>query len=120
MSAEISKLEKLLDFVFSKFIRKRGADSDGYNRCFICKEPFHWLNLTCGHFRKRRFLATRWHEMNCEPLCVQCNNDDDTKLFAKLLDEKHGPGTADHLTYISHKNTRFTKDELIALIEKYD
>lgn len=120
MSKEISELEKTLDWLFSRYIRQREVNEHGYVQCFICKDWHHWLSMTNGHFRKRRFLATRWHEVNCECLCAQCNGEDDVKLFAKLLDEKHGPGTAEMLTHISHKNTRFGKIELTEMIEKYD
>jgi hypothetical protein len=109
-----------LDWIFSRFIRQRDADTDGYVKCFTCATYLHWLQITCGHYRKRRFLGTRWTEMNCEPQCMQCNGKDDEKLFGKLLDKKYGAGTAEVLQIASQKLSKFTALELKEKILYYE
>lgn len=118
--ANTSDLIKRLDWVFSRWLRKSNADEDGMVVCFTCGHLFHWLSITCGHFRKRRHMATRWNEINCAPQCVECNNKDDEKLFGNLIDERWGLGIAQMLTELSLDETKLSKDELIEKIKEYE
>lgn len=29
--------------------------------------------MQCGHYWSRRYLGTRWDEINCQPQCESCN-----------------------------------------------
>lgn len=63
-SRERSKKEKLLDKLFSEYIRKR----DG--RCLRCGKR---ENLQCSHIASRRHKAGRWNEWNAIALCPACH-----------------------------------------------
>ena len=66
-------LIKKLDAVFSKYIRLRDADTEGYCRCSTCGEVHHWTKIQAGHFISRKHYATRWNEDNVHAQCVACN-----------------------------------------------
>jgi len=41
---------------------------------------------TCGHFIKRRHLATRWDENNAHAMCFRCNSGEENDLS---LQDRH-------------------------------
>ena len=67
------ELEKILDKVFSEFIRLRDADDQGYVSCITCGAIHYWKDVDCGHFISRARQATRYDPMNCKPQCKKCN-----------------------------------------------
>ena len=87
-----AKDKKTLDDLFSIFIRRRHADSEGYVKCFTCGKIAKWKEMQCGHFQSRVKLATRWDEINCQVQCVACNifGEGNKPAFAGNLVEKFG------------------------------
>ena len=69
----IAKKKKDLDEIFSKYIRLKYSDRNGYVSCFTCGKLFHWKKLQNGHYISRNHLATRFDENNCRPQCWGCN-----------------------------------------------
>ena len=55
---------------FSKYIRTKGADKDGFNECFTCGVKKHYTKLNAGHFKHGKL---DFDEMNVNPQCVGCN-----------------------------------------------
>lgn len=70
---ERQRLIKELDRVTSVYVRQRGMDKNGFNRCYTCGGLYHWKELDCGHYIKRRYLHTRWDLDNVRPQCWYCN-----------------------------------------------
>ena len=68
-----AQLKKMLDSVFSVYIRKKYADEEGNVACYTCGKKTAWQHIQNGHFISRSYLATRWHENNCRPQDVGCN-----------------------------------------------
>lgn len=62
-----------LDKVFSEYIRLKNANDIGFCQCVTCGKYFHWTKIQNGHYMSRRFMATRYSEMNCHPQCMSCN-----------------------------------------------
>ena len=62
-----------LDRIFSKFIRLRDSDDNGYGKCISCGKIVHWQDADCGHYINRKHLSTRWCEKNCNLQCRSCN-----------------------------------------------
>jgi hypothetical protein len=104
---DIKKLVKILDDVFSLFIRQRNADSNGMVKCFTSGKRMHWKQAQCGHFISRRHYATRWDEINCQVQSVAENifNQGNSPVFGQKLNEKYGPGTVEGL--LLKKNNKF-------------
>lgn len=106
---------------FSKFIRMRDADENGYIRCIACCRIVFWKNADCGHFAKRQHKALRFNEQNCNAQCKPCNwaeqgNDIE---YAKGLDKKYGPGTADKLRAMQKGTLHLGKFELKVIADHY-
>jgi hypothetical protein len=59
--------------VFSEYVRRRGADAGGTERCYTCGAPNHWKALQCGHAIGGRHNAVLFDEDICRPQCVRCN-----------------------------------------------
>lgn len=110
----IPKLKKELDSIFSRFIRLRNADDDGYVSCVTCLKVDHWKNLQCGHFMSRRHSSTRWDEDNCQVQCYSCNVMQQGKQyeFSKWLDKTFGEGKSDELLIKSRESRKFDRYEL--------
>lgn len=68
-----SKLKKELDKIFSIYVRKKAADTEGFARCYTCNTRKPINDLQCGHFISRAYLSTRFSEDNTRPQCVGCN-----------------------------------------------
>lgn len=68
-----SKLKKELDRVFSIYIRRRAADSQGNIRCVCCKRLYPWKEAQNMHYISRANMATRWEVKNCYAGCYGCN-----------------------------------------------
>lgn len=113
-------LEKL-DRVFSVWIRTRGADDNGNQRCYTCGVIKHWKELHAGHFVTRSKLATRWDPLNVRPQCYACNihKHGNQWQFGFNLNQEHGEGTAEALQAKGNVTARFTAAELEALIDQY-
>jgi len=86
------ELEKILDRVFSEFIRLRDADDNGYVRCITCGSYHKWNDIHDGHYINRDVKIVRFNEVNCNPQCVSCNSFHSGKiyLYRQKLIEKYG------------------------------
>ena len=91
----VKKLEKRLDFYFSKFIRLRDSDGNGIVKCCTCGKFKRWKEVDCGHYSKRN-RAHRFTEKNCAAQCKWCNGrmKGQADFHALYIDGKYGTGTA--------------------------
>ena len=111
-------LIKKLDAVFSKYIRLRDADQEGYCRCATCGEKTHWTKIQAGHFISRKHYATRWDERNVHAQCVACN------VFRYGEQYKYSLYLGDNLSKELYDKSlgvaKFTDIEIIEMIEEYN
>jgi hypothetical protein len=105
----LSKLKKELDKWFSLYIRLRDATDEGMVQCFTSGRVYHYKSIQCGHFQSRRYLPTRFCEINCQPQCVGCNmfKQGEQYKFAMNLDAKYGEGTADKIQINARQIQKF-------------
>lgn len=108
----VPKLEKDLDIIFSKFIRKR----DNY-KCFTCGKDGN----EAGHFKYRSHRSTRWDTRNVNCQCTYCNKYLSGRLdvYALRLSEKYGPGIEEELERKSKVFFQPTKPWLLEKIEEF-
>jgi len=59
--------------LFSEWIRRRGADEGGTERCYTCGGLAHWKELQAGHSIPGRHNAVLLDADICRPQCVVCN-----------------------------------------------
>lgn len=105
--------KRTLDQVFSEYIRKRDADTNGFIRCISCGKVVKWDWSDCGHFISRKYNITRYNEENCNAQCRSCNRDDGNLLgYRKGLNIKYGPDTDEKLYAMRHKTTKLGKFEI--------
>lgn len=112
---------KTADKWFSMFIRLRDADENGIIRCISCGKPVHWIKADAGHFVKRQHKALRFSEINVNGQDRECNwlkqgNDIE---YAKGLDRKYGPGTAEKLLAMKNGMLHLGSFELKVIAEHY-
>jgi len=119
--SERTKIVSKLDAIFSKYVRKRLVDADGFGVCFTCGVSKHWSEVDAGHFQSRMKMSTRWDEMNVQFQCKHCNmtNGGQQYIFGKRLDEVYGEGTADALHRKSQMIHKFSIQDLRDMIEFY-
>jgi len=67
------KLVKMLDSIFSRYIRLSYADNNGMVKCVTSGDMYHWKNIQNGHFITRWNYKYRWDEKNCYPQCYVDN-----------------------------------------------
>lgn len=111
---------KLLDKVFSEYIRRRYAKNN-ITECFTCGKQDHWKKLQCGHFQSRKHYSTRWDEVNCQVQCSGCNvfKCGEQFIFGQNLDAKFGEGTASGLQQKAKKLIKLSTNDLELLISHY-
>jgi hypothetical protein len=118
--SNLSKLEEKADRLLSEVVRLTAADDKGYCYCITCDDYKHWTEMECGHYVKRRHMATRYELKNVGPQCHTCNchfdgREDDHGLY---IDRKYGEGTAEELRRIGEPERKFMAHELQGMIEE--
>ena len=122
MKKSLPKLKKELDKWFSIYIRMRRADANGLVDCFTCNKKDHWKKQQAGHFQSRRYLSTRWDEVNVQVQCVGCNmfKQGEQYTFGKLLDVRIGNGTSNKMEILAKRTTmKFMRCDYVEMIQEY-
>lgn len=109
-----------LDMVFSRYIRLRSADKQGYLECYTSGKRLLWQEAQCGHFISRSNYATRWMEQNVRPQSDHdnCALHGNLKVFAAKLEEE-SKGITEWLLEQSRQVYKPTRDELKQLLIEY-
>ena len=119
----ISQLKKKADEWFSRYIRIRDADDNGYVRCITCDAIEIWKYVDAGHFVPRQHLGTRYNKKNVNGQCKKCNNKDwhqgEQYRHGKAIDVKYGEGTADLLNEVPRDNQKISRSEYMQIIQGY-
>lgn len=115
-----SKIRKL-DNIFSKYIRLRDTDDEGYGKCISTGRFIHYSQADAGHFISRDRMSTRWNEKNVHLQSRQANRFKSGQQFSQSIsiDHKYGEGTSEILLAESRKTCKLTDFELDALIDHY-
>ena len=117
-----SKIVKKLDAEFSRYIRLKYADHNGFVKCYTCNCIKHFKDsMQCGHFMSRRHYSTRWLDTNARPQCYGCNVHSQGKQyeFALNLNKEYGYKIAEELLQLSRETVKFSNPELLEKIEYY-
>lgn len=117
-----SKLIEQLDAEFSKYIRLKYSDSNGYCRCISCGKIVFWKEIQNGHYMSRRYFSTRWSEDNCRPQCVACNmfNQGNIQMYRRGLIKEIGEQRVDLVEALARQSTcKKSEFEYAELIKHY-
>lgn len=116
------QLKKRVWKEFSIFIRTRGADDNGFNRCVTCNGgPWHWKDLQAGHFLRGRLNANLFSELGVWPQCYACNvgRDGNVVVYYKFMLAEHGQQVIDDLIEQNNHTRKWQAGELDFLLAKY-
>jgi len=83
------ELVKVLDPIFSEYIRLKYSSDNGFVQCITCGKILFWKDVDNGHYIGRKHYATRFDERNCRPQCSWCNSRMEGQHFLfrqKLVD----------------------------------
>ncbi len=106
---------------FSKYIRKKDANFDGYVSCITCGTKKKWKNMDAGHFIHGVSKMTYFEENNVHPQCQRCNkwlNGNLREYTLKMID-KYGRDEVERLKKLSHSKKTWNKGRLKELEEEY-
>lgn len=121
-SKSVASLKKKLWIIFSKYVRLRDSDIDGYTKCITCDKVLFWKELQGGHFIVQHGNPNTWiNEKNVHAQCGQCNvyKHGEQYIYGKAVDNLYGEGTAEELLRLSKIYKEFHIDELEELIVLY-
>jgi hypothetical protein len=117
----VAQLSKMAEKVFNDYIRQRDSQ-DGYFTCISSGKVHPIDEMNAGHYvpvKNSSFL--RFHEWNVNGESAYSNCFDGFHLvgYRKNLIEKIGLDAVNWLDAHSRKKKKFTRSELIEIIEKY-
>lgn len=107
--------------VFSEYIRRRDADTEGNCRCFTCGLVRPWKQMDCGHGIGRQHKATKYNELNNHAQCKRCNGFEGGKreIYKQNMDARYGPGTWDKMELASRQVCKRTKADIEIMTAYY-
>lgn len=88
----IKQIKKKAWDMFSKYIRLKYADADGFENCYTCGKFAHWKHLSAGHGIGGRNNAVLFMEEVVRPQCVGCNvwGGGKYSIFGEKLIKEYG------------------------------
>lgn len=109
------------DFWFSRWIRIRDTQDDGYCRCITCGKIQHPKEADCGHWMKRQHQSTRFNEMNCAAQCGKCNRFEQGRDsdFERVLIERYGKQRVEMLKWSATQTVKRSKFDLEIIANYY-
>lgn len=117
----LPELLKLAQIVFNRWIRERDSQ-EGYFTCISSGERLPIAQMNAGHyFPISTSSALRFDEDNCHGQSISENyfNPSHQRKYRENLIKKIGRFNLERLESLQHVVKKWSKDELIAIIEKY-
>ena len=116
-TSEKTRALKLADSWFSKYIRLRSSyETNGVQKakCYTCENEYPIVEMDCGHFQKRQYMATRFHLDNARPQCTSCNdyNKGRYEVFDERLINEIGKESVERLKELAKSNGHTTIEDL--------
>lgn len=106
-----------LDYVFSRVVRLRGINENGFTCCYTCDCVKHWSMLQCGHYQKRGNTLLRLDFRNARIQCKNCNENlgGNYDEYTKRMEEE-SPGLPEQLQQEAREPHKWYIHELKELL----
>jgi hypothetical protein len=117
----IPKLAAKAQKVFNKYVRERDSEN-GYFTCISCGKTLPIQQMNAGHYiPQKNSSLLRFNEYNVHGECISDNGFNEFHLinYRKNLINKIGQEMVDWLEENQRTIKKWTRTELLDLIEKY-
>lgn len=116
-----SELKKLAQIVVNRHVKKLYTEYDGTAKCFTCDMWFSAKEMDASHLISVKHQSTRYDLDNLRLCCISCNRLEygNLKTYRQTLSYILGKDHVDALYARSREVKKWTKEELLELIEKY-
>ena len=93
--------------------------------CITCGiQLLNSSQMQCGHYISRRKMGTFFERRNLAAQCRNCNynmhNGQIHSIFAEKLIERYGVNVITELNRLAAKIKKYSREELLAIINKYN
>lgn len=114
-------LKRKLWALFSEYVRRKDADSAGFNTCYTSGVRAHWKELQCGHAIGGRHNAVLFDEEICRPQTVGENvfKRGNYPVFTTKLIKEKGMEWWEKKLEESRLVRKYTTAELEEMIQNY-
>ncbi len=112
---------KLLDNVFSQFVRLRDTDRNGVGHCISSGRIITYNDCDAGHLINRKNMSLRFNERNVNAQSRADNRFDEGNIIGYIrgIKNKYGENIVNQLESCKHLTMKFTEFELNELIKYY-
>jgi len=120
---EYAKAKEKAWNAFSKYIRLKYADKNGYVKCVTCSTINQWNdNMQAGHFVDSRNNTVLFDEELVYPQCYRCNmplKGNKVKYTLFMLSKGYTTDDIEWFESLRHKTKRMTICEFQEIEEEY-
>ena len=114
---KLSTLVDKADKLASVYVRMKFSDYAGNIVCITCEKYLPWKEAHNAHYIERKFVNTRWHEMNLAPACAGCNmfnKEFHKRQYTFYMLDKYGREAVEELKELGRKVVSPTQKRLLA------
>ena len=105
---------------FSRYIRLKYADENGYSNCVTCGVNKHYKDLQAGHFMAGRTNSILFYEKGVHPQCRRCNyNEGNGVEYFIFMEKTYGRDEIDNQRILRHQILKRSYDDYQELYDKY-
>ena len=106
--------------IFSRYIRMKYADENGYTNCVTCGANKHWKDLQAGHFVAGRNNSILFYEKGVHPQCRRCNyNEGNGVEYFIFMEKTYGREEIDYQRWLRQQTMKRSYDDYEQLFIKY-
>lgn len=117
----LPQLKKKCWTVFSEWVRRKNADSNGTVECYTCRGKYFWREVDAGHFVPGRTGSVLLHPDIVKPQCKRCNiflRGNYHAYTLRMIDD-YGREQVDQWLTLKNKVHKWTRAELEDILEHY-
>ena len=109
------------DEAFSKLVRFKNANHQGYIRCITCRKIEPPEDVDAGHYISRSIIPLRYSEINVHPQCRKCNrfNEGMKDEYALALIKEYGADILEELNKEKYTIRRYSDLELKEMAKEW-